>query len=232
MMRITHKLSKSLNTSIIAAMIVLVMTSWSRGAILDLEDFNGGANGWATRDGIMAVDNAVNGYLLGDFGPAFFPQTDAFRIDSGTHFVGDYTTPGITQIRFSFTAVNVLPSDLFIRIIDGANVFSYQFNPVSFSATYVVDLAWSFGWNGLSESAFNTALTSVDAVEIQVTRSGNASQSYQLDNVETLDTDIGGGGPGGGPSAVPEPQTLTLLLLAGVALFTVRRHALQKLHVR
>ena len=208
------------------ATFLLLLSGATQAAILNLEEFTGGANGWDTRDGVMAVshDNG-NGWMQGDFGVSFLPQTDSFRIDSGTDFLGDYTTPGITQIRFDLFAVNVLPSDLFIRLIDDANVFSYQFTPTQSAGigfeTFTVNLAWSYGWSGLSELAFNTALTSVDAIEVQIGRNGFGAHSFHLDNVETLDTDLGGGG--GGPSAVPEPNTFSLIMLISIAVLSLNR---------
>jgi hypothetical protein len=213
------------------AVISLLVVHITFGAIINLEDFNSGANGWTGRDSLMSVshDNG-NGWMVGDFGFAFFPQTDAFRIDTGTDFIGDYVTPGITQIRFDLYAVNVLPSDLFIRLIDGANVFSYQFSPTQAAGigfeTFVVNLAWSYGWSGLSELAFNNALASVDAIEIQLARNGSSAHSFYLDQFETLDTDLGGGG--GGPSAVPEPTTLSMIMLITIAVLSINRRKLFK----
>ena len=205
--------------------ILLLEAADCSGAILYLEDFDPDANGWVDRDaGNMTVSHNAGNYMVGAFGASFLPQSDAFRIDSGTDFIGDYVTPGLTQVRFDFYAVNVLPSDLFIRIIDGGNIFSYQFNPMNIGGweTFTVNLAWSFGWLGPSEAAFNAALGSVDAIEVQITRNTSVAQSYYLDNVETLDTDIGD--PGGPSSAIPEPGTLSLFVSVAVAILALRRH--------
>ena len=198
------------------------------GAILYLEDFDPDNNGWVDRDaGEMTVSHdAGNLWMVGAFGATFLPQTDAFRIASGTDFLGDYITPGLTQLRFDFYAVNVLPSDLFIRIIDGANIFSFQFNPLTVGSweTFTVNLAWSYGWLGPSEAAFNAALASVDMIDIQVSRSGSGAQSYYLDNVQTLDTDIGD--PGGPDSAIPEPTTISLFMVVGALMMYARRRSI------
>ncbi len=224
-----------LSCLILASILTLVLVRPSPGALLYLEDFSSGAAGWSSRDGELSVspfDNGTDQYLVGNFGNSFLPQTDAFRIASGSDFLGDYTGSGLTQISFDFYAVNVLPSDLMIRIVDGSNAFTYQFNPLPGAllgswVTFTVDLAWSYGWSGLSEASFNTALTSVDAVEIQVTRSGSGTQQYYLDNVQTLDTDIsGGGGPGG---VIPEPSTMALFVTA-VGVMTVIRRKMGRSH--
>jgi hypothetical protein len=217
-------------------MTVWVIVSVAHGAILDLEDFSAGFGDFSTisRDGELVNLSTASGYLEGDFNTQIFPspQTDAFFVNSGSSFIGDYVTPGITQISFQFNAFNVLPSDLFIRLIDGANTFTYQFNPVNINSwdDFVVDLAWSFGWSGPSELDFNNALTSIDAVEIEFTRSGIGLQSYGIDNFQTLDTDIGD--PGAPPSsAVPEPTTITFMAFAGVMIYFYRRRVVRHVHV-
>ncbi len=208
---------------IIFAMIMVVWAGPASGAVLYLEEFNLNAAGWGDRDsGEMAVSyDGTNDRMVGSFAASFLPMSDAFRITSG-NFMGDYVTPGLTQISFGLVAANVLPSDLFIRIFSGADLFTYQFNPVSLSDTYVVNLDWSAGWNGLNEAAFNAALTSVTALEIQIARNGSGAQSYYLDNVQTLDTNLGGGNGG---SAVPEPTMVSMFVLAVAVFSGLRRYA-------
>lgn len=204
--------------AVMLLMMLVVSIHWgAMAAILHLEDFSSDV-GVTDRDDIMTVGHdGVNDRMSGSFAFQAFssPQVDAFVINSAP-FVGDYVTPGLTQIRFQMFAVNILPSDLFIRIIDGANVFSYQFNPIAGMLndweTFTVNLAWSFGWGGPSEAAFNAALNSVDQIEIQLTRNTGVAQEFRLDNFQTLDTDLGGEDPGGGPSAVPEPTTMSMLI--------------------
>jgi len=220
---------KNIHVVIISVVLVLSISRGVMAAILHLEDFSSDV-GVTDRDAIMTVGHdGANDWMSGSFAFQAFPtpQVDAFVINSAP-FVGDYVTPGLTQISFQMFAVNILPSDLFIRIIDGANIFSYQFNPIAgmFNnwETFTVNLAWSFGWSGLSESAFNTALTSVDQIEIQLTRNTGVAQEYRLDNIQTLDTDLGGGDPGGGPSAVPEPNTISMLIFILMVGVMLRRH--------
>ena len=206
--------------------LALVMVAWAgpaSGAVMYLEEFNVNAAGWGDRDaGEMSVSyDGTNDRMVGSFASSFLPMSDAFRITSGLNFMGNYVTPGLTQISFDLTAANVLPSDLFIRIFSGVDLFTYQFNPVNLSDTYVVNLDWSAGWNGLNEAAFNAALTSVTALEIQIARNGSGAQSYYLDNVQTLDTDLGGGG---GSSAVPEPTMVSMFVLAVAVFSGLRRY--------
>ena len=216
------------------SVISMLTATATFGAVVYTEDFGSGANGWGDRDsGEMGVSHQgsvgvpASAAMQGSFAAqgVNIPQTDAFRISSGANFIGNYNTKGngLTQIQFDLFADDIVPSDLFIRLIDGSNTFSYQFNLGSFAintwTTFSINLTWSAGWSGLSEGAFNTALGSVDALEIQLTRNNTGAQLYYLDNITTLDTDLGGGGGG---SAVPEPGT-GLLFLGAMVLFAVRR---------
>lgn len=188
----------------------------SRASVVYIEDFEGGANGWGDRDsgemGVTyqsSVGSPASGAMQGAYNSQGFPipQTDAFSITSGANFVGDYTSygNGLTQISFDLYAEDIIPSDVFIRLVDGSNVFTYQLSlalmGVDTWTTFTVNLGWAYGWNGASEAAFNSALTSVDALEIELTRSGSGSQLYYLDNIQTLDDDL----PPPSSSAVPEP---------------------------
>jgi hypothetical protein len=206
----------------------LLMPCTVHSAELYMETFDIDAAGWTTRDGEMTVthDN-VNDWLVGSFAASFLPQSDAFQIATGVNFLGDFTSGStnhpLTKLSFDLQAFNVLPSDLFVRLIDGANTFSYQFAalPVSLLGgwvTFTVDLAWTYGWSGLSEAAFNTALSSVDMIEIQISRSGVGAQSFYLDNVQTLNDEINAGG-----SVIPEPSVISLLLSAIAVLAMDRR---------
>lgn len=199
---------------------IVCLAASARAAVVYVEDFSTGANGWGDRDpGEMSVSYASSvgspaySAMQGAFASQAFPipQTDAFRIDSGGNFVGNYTAigNGLTQLSFDLYAEDVLPSDLFIRLISGADVFSYQFSLAGVSVdswhTYSVNLAWSYGWNGIGQSAFNAALSSIDALEIELTRSGTGAQLYYLTNFKTFDDDLPPDvGPGAG-NAIPEP---------------------------
>ena len=214
-----------------ALVLACLVRSAAMGAVVYTEDFSGGANGWGDRDaGEMGVSHQgsvgspASAAMQGLFGASVLPQTDAFTINSGANFVGNYTTygAGLTQIKFDLYADNVLPSDLFIRIINGSDTFSYQYSLASLAldtwTTFTVDLDFTTGWSGPSLAAFNAALTSVDQLDIQLTRNGNSSQLFYLDNVQTLDTPLNGGGGGGGGS-VPEPGSGILVMCFAALLY-------------
>lgn len=206
---------------------LLLFSGHLEAAVLHLDDFTSDI-GVTSREGLMTVTyDGGNDWMSGSFAFQAFstPQVDAFVVSSAP-FIGDYVTPGLTQISFNMFAVDVLPSDLFVRIIDGANVFSYQFNPIAgmFNnwQTFTVNLAWSFGWSGPSEAEFDAALASVDKIEIQISRNTGVAQEYRLDNIQTLNTDIGG--PVGESSAVPEPNSISLLVFISIISMIIRRH--------
>lgn len=211
----------------LACATLFVVPVAARAAVVYLEDFSSGANGWGDRDSgkiavshELSVGSPAHAAMQGEFASQGFPipQTDAFSISSGVNFVGDYTSygNGLTQIAFDLYSENLLPSDLFIRLISGANTFTYQFNlsgsPVDSWNTYSVNLTWGSGWSGIGQAAFNSALTSVSALEIQLTRNGTGAQAYYLGNIQTLDGDLPPGPGGGGGDAVPEPSQGLLYL--------------------
>lgn len=213
---------------ILGAALLLFAVPGAKGAILALEDFSGGFGDFSatSRDGTTfdPLSHNAGGWIEGTFDSQVFPapETDAFYVNAGTDFLGDYVTPGLTQIRFDFRSTDIVPSDLIIRMKSGANVYSYQFSGLVLNSwqTLTVDLDWDFGWSGASEAGFNSMLSSVTQIDIQITRNGTDAQTYQLDNFETLDTNIG---DPGAPSAVPEPAVLSMFVTAMFVLMAGRR---------
>ncbi len=201
-----------------------VMMSFSAGAaILNHEDFSTDPGGtYNDRDGFLTVAyDGLNEYITADFAfdPFNSPQTDAIVV-TDSNYTGSYS--GITQITFDLYAVSVLPSDLFIRFVDGASTMAYQISSLGGMlgswATFTIDLVYSASW-GVNQATFDNILASVDQVEIQLTRSGGSAQEFRLDNLQTLDTAIGGGGP----SAIPEPTTMSFIAVVVASLVALRR---------
>jgi len=227
---------------VITAMILGVGLSVN-AAVLELEQFDTDAAGWGDRDGAeMAVSynggfgNAA-GSMQGTFadqGDAPVPETDAFRLTSGP-FMGDLTlgsTYDPTAFIFDFYSAHVLPSDLIIRIGDGVNTFFRGLTSLvpGVGGWGSVSASLSFaGWFGGSQAQFDAVLESVSFIELQITRSGAGEQTYYFDNFSyhAEEADENGGGNGGGPSAVPEPSTINLLILVGMFAIGLRRY-----HVR
>ena len=204
----------------------------AKGASLVLEDFSSGTNGWteiSEAGGITFEYDDQGDNLKGSFAALPFPwmETDGFQITSGEDFLGDYT--GLTQIRFDFYAEDVLPSDLFIKLVSGLDMFSYQFSLGSMQvgtwATFTVNLLYDYGWQGPGgESAFNLALGAggISSLQIEFTRSGQSAQSFYLDNVQTLDTPIV-------ESIIPEPSLAMQMLVGGFLLYSMRRRIARQL---
>lgn len=192
----------------------------SSAAVVVLEPFDSdpGAD-VADRDGIMTVGYNAGGYMTGSFGfqPFPTPQTDAFVL-TGSDFTDDYA--GLTQFRFQLYATDVAPSDLFVRFVNGGSTMAYQFASVGGTltswSTFTAPLSYSAAW-GVNESTFNSILSSVDQVEIQLTRSGGAAQEYRLDNVQILDAPVVGG------AAIPEPTTMLLMMMGATGCVLWRR---------
>ena len=220
-------------------LVILFLISTSiQGAVMIVEDYSGGANGWGDRDAGVGMSVSHDGgsfWMVGSFASQGFPipETDAFAINTGSDFLGNYLTgtPNhpLTQIKFDLFADDVLPSDLFIRLVNGTDVFSYQFSLASMNINtwtpFSINLDWTAGWSGPSQPAFNTALGAggVDQVEIQLSRNGTGLQTYFLDNVSITNTPLNGGG---GNQAVPEPNQFLLLVLGGVLVYSLRRTSL------
>lgn len=191
---------------------------------------------WDSRDGEMTVghDSFGNpgGALKGIFDAQFFPfpQTDAFTaqevaIDGDTGddpFTGDYGAIGYWNgWTFDFYAEDVLPSDLVFRFTDGVNTFfksfASQVTTIGVWHTVRIYPGYNSGWIGGSAFDFEQALTDVEQVDIQITRSGLEEQSFYLDNLNYSG------------NQVPEPNT-AMFLVFGCAILTLRKklHQVQK----
>lgn len=176
-------------------------------AVFYTETFSGTLSGWTDRDpGEMSVSYQSGfgnpaGSAQGSFGTQVFPvpQTDAFRINSGSsggNFVGNYwaIAPGFTGFRFDFYATNVLPSALSIRFSDGTNIFtgalSWQVLSTGSWYTVRVPLEYDNGhvvWFGGTAAQFSNALSAVSFIDIEITRNGTGSQRYFVDNFSLVD---------------------------------------------
>lgn len=175
------------------AMLVLAGASLcARGAGVHTETFSSGRMGW-TNTGTW-VTAGTNNALRGQFGSQSIPSPEsgswaATNTSSGGAFVGDYDAAGIRLVGFSFMAQDVLPSSALIRWHGPSGSFFRSFLPYVTATGAWCRVAFSLadkaagGWVGGTEEAFQTGLTNVQWVEIQVTRAGTAAQRYFLDEV-------------------------------------------------
>ncbi len=221
-------MKKIWNIWVVAAIAGLALQA--QGAILLTDTFDANAENWGDRDvGEMTVAHSgvvgsPAGSMEGSFALQGSPlaETDAFRLTAG---LGDLTQGGtydLTAFAFDFYAVNVLPSDLIFRFGDGTSTFfrGVTLNSVTAWQTFSLSLASVSGWFGGDQTAFDNALSSVTFVEIQVSRQGIDAQTFYMDNFE-LTGELAGAV--GGPSAIPEPSTISLLLLVVAMLGALRR---------
>lgn len=161
------------------------------------EKWPSSTSGWLDRDaGKMAVSWAnigSGGALNGAFAAQGlgFPESDAFRAtntSSSGKFVGDYRAGGLVPLylRFGFIAQDVLPSAVQCRLRGaGVTFFWFVTNNISALGTWYlisVPLDTTNGWVGGTETEFSNTLSSVDWVEVQVTRNGTSAQNFNIAN--------------------------------------------------
>jgi len=223
--------------NLLTIVLLTATSSISLAALLELEDFSTGTGGWGDRDsGEMSVGYAAGtgnpaGSVSGSFADGVLtPETDAFRLASGP-FMGDvmdgYPDYNPTYWAFDFYAENVVPSDMIMRIGSGSSSFSRsltaQVNGGAGSWYTVTAPVTYSGWFGGSQAAFDATMSNLQYIELQLTRNGDDYQTYYIDNFQLQGDYEGEGGGGGDPSAVPEPQTISIMFATGLMLFFARR---------
>ena len=183
-----------------------------------LVDVDAGATGGNSASGAGSFE----GSFAAQGAPA--PETGTLTItDPG--FLGSYATayPGYSSFywRFAFYA-DVLPADLIISIGNGTDTFLYnvlgQVSAGTWNNVYVPFSGW-IGGPGSFPSG--DPIAGMNTIALTWSRSGTGAQQYYFDDFTLFGDDSGGGGGGG--SAVPEPNTLFLLSMAGVGIVAIRR---------
>lgn len=187
--------------------LIIVAASVASGAVFYTETFSSDLSGWVDRDAGKMGDTWSSGFGnpggsdKGTFAAQVFPspQNDAWRAtasSSSGKFAGDYWTKylGFTGFRFDFYAANVLPSDLTLRIGNGANTFALALLPLNTQIqttgvwyTVSVPLDYVYPWLGGTPIQFTNVLSNVTFVDVQVSRNGKNAQSYYLDNFRLVD---------------------------------------------
>ncbi len=162
------------------------------GAEIHTEAFAGGAGGW-TASGSLQVA-AVDEGLRGSFAAQGFPvpESGSFVANptaSGGAFAGDYAAAGIQLVGFSFMARDVLPSAALVRWTGPSASFFRSFaghvtrTGVWYRLAFPLKEEYAGRWIGGGAEAFAAGLADVRSLEIQLTRTGVASQRYEVDDV-------------------------------------------------
>jgi hypothetical protein len=206
-------------------------------AVVFVEPFASGTNGWSSFDldlyGHSAVEgNPGAGSLFGTINAPdqFVPTLGAFYAGlgaSGNNFRGDYTDESLSvdgrpySLQFNFMAEDVIPGSLSLVLEGpGSTYFSFGFSLSGLTlgewSTFAAPLEYSSWWFGGNETLFNNMLADVQSVEIQFNTAGSAPQTYYLDHVllSTDQLDL---------SMIPEPFSGQLLFLAFAGLMLYRR---------
>lgn len=173
----------------------LALPVWAGPVPGAVESWNDGMAAWLDRDpGEMIVTHAAfgnpAGSLAGEFFPSISPDVDAFRAvsaSSGGSFTGNYRLQFAVAggFGFDFYAADTLPSSVIVRFGNTGTVF-FQSVTAQIPGTGAwhrafVSLASAAGWSGPA-AEFSNMLANVEFVEVQVTRSGQSSERYYLDN--------------------------------------------------
>ena len=83
-------------------------------------------------------------------------------------------------------------------------------------------IPFSYGWVG-SGSSIASPLDGADFIDVSWSRNGSAAQQFYLDDLTVLGNNDEDFIVNTNPTAVPEPDTLFLLSVAGLGIFSLRR---------
>ena len=203
--------------------------------MLTTENFDINDAGWTDSGNLTVGHTTAEGNtpsppvasLQGTMGPG---GSGSFTIDSGTDFLDDYNTPGLTGWTFDLMAEDELPLDVSLRFYSSSYVYTYFIPFAQLSAmtlgdwsTFVVPATYGPGWIGDSMQ-FSASLGSVSTVQVTIARNpGFTSLDFYLDNFGTLGDPIDPGG------AVPEPSTGLMILYGGMYIYAIRRRIMRGL---
>ncbi len=199
--------------SYIVALFTLVIIARVDAAVLYTTDFdpndgwNGaGADSFDATAGEITLNFAQESEEPGPgFGTFVSPVFD-FSPDE------PYT---ITSVVFDFYYASTAPSWLVIQI--GSGSFSIYRALTWINGVNTLHLFSSAGWSG-DTAQFNTIMTDLTFVELSVGRSGSEEQSFSLQHFQIMTDEIPSP-----PSAIPEPNTISLILLLVLVFLFIRR---------
>jgi hypothetical protein len=154
-------------------------------------------------------------FIAGSFSPPV-GRFQAISTSANLNLFGDLKALGTPTIRFDFRPDTILPTAISFRFAGGGITNSFDLNPGLFTVgnwtTVTVPLAFSAGWASQGEIFFDTALASVDMLEVSLLSGGGVptvAATYSLDNFTLFSVQI------------PEPHTFAMLVMAmsGIGLF-------------
>jgi hypothetical protein len=172
--------------------VALFVAQHAKGAGIYRETFSEGMAGW-TNSGQLSVAYS-NGALVGRFAAQAIPAPDtgalrATNTSSGGAFVGNYRDAGIWLIGLSFMAADIIPSSCALRLVGVTNSFFRSFKSyivqtgVWYRFAFPVTSVAEGGWVGGSEALFQSVITNVLGVQIELLRNGTEAQRYFVDDV-------------------------------------------------
>jgi len=153
------------------------------------------------------------------------PETGVLTItDPGFATTYSSAYAGYTTYYFGFAFYgSVLPTDLLITVGSGMNAYVYNaLSQISSALTWNdVIIPFGSGWTGSGSSLPDT----IDYIDVSWSRNGGAAQSFFLDDFSVFgdDSSSSSSSSSGGPSAVPEPNTLSFIAFAMLLGLTIRR---------
>ena len=162
--------------------------------------FSLGAGSWAVTSGYFRATFAATE-------PFAIPDRLTFVPSSGL-FTGNLAAAGIEVVGFNFYAATEAPSHVYVELKSGTSVFQRVLSPPvpDTWTSYMVSLAGfsEGGWSVKrgSPEQFAQALTQVDALTINVQRSGASARECRVDNLfvdafpEVVMTETSGGESG------------------------------------
>lgn len=179
---------------IIPALLFSALASTGFAASVTTETFNAGANGWAGTVNMAGTWSFAAGNAQVTFFDTGFPIPDEAMLTnqpgaSSGSFIGNFVEAGIELIGIRFQAVDALPSDIQLSFRGGTSVYQRSFSIAQTGAwhTLAASLADAElgGWTNLSGNldGFQAALTDVKSLSVRIVRSGQAAQSYLIDEL-------------------------------------------------
>jgi hypothetical protein len=219
----------SYRAALIAAALVFAVHSPARAAVTDFtETFDTDAAGWLDNasaalthgsdggDGFVTDTFDYTGFNAGDQSPVLF-RGNGSNDASGDAFVGDWIASGVSTFSFDVRHDFDSPLTFFVRFASPFNfpgAVAVPFTPMAGNTWTTLTLAIdpsSPNFVSFEGSDFNSVFSNIGNVQIGASIDENLAgqtATFDIDNVSV--------------TAVPEPASMAILSLAGLALMRRR----------